>query len=480
MGKVSKKQKQLLETIEHEKRVSYRHIQEVFDLFLEPPPDEDFDPRWQTIWEKIAPRAHDFAPAKYVRKIEEIIKAIEVVDEQISRIRIKDGTKITFLLGAGASAPSGIPTVDKLLSELWNRARKIGRDDLDRLADWCIDRGITNIEDLLTAAYISNFSSKNTSVTSLLDYFLFSAARTTSQEEEYTSRSGTKLQPTQIDVSSISFLQETLQTLFALLTNTMISAKPNPTHHAIVNFLKAHKNTSIITTNYDGCMDEAILDGKLKIRGTLAPDSNSDNTTKVDLIKMHGSINWTYCDSCHDAREFDLLELKNAYNDDTLSYPVMGICKNCGGLRRPLLVPPLSFQFLMFPTLIDIWNSARQRIEEADYLIIIGYSFSEADTYITKILSRSMAMNSNQKMIIINIDPKLATLLIDRFSAHIDQFDKARILRAVKSSEEIVPHIVKSLLGQSAEPKNAKTKTASTAKTTKRKKHAHTSRKRKT
>jgi hypothetical protein len=58
----------------------------------------------------------------------------------------------------------------------------------------------------------------------------------------------------------------------------------------------------------------------------------------------------------------------------------MGTCKNCGGLQRPLLVPPLSFKFLMFPNLIGKWNSARQSIEKADYLKFVGYYFPAADT----------------------------------------------------------------------------------------------------
>jgi len=299
---------------------------------------------------------------------------------------------------------------------------------------------------LLTAAYISNFSARNPNITALLDYFIFSGGRELS-EEEYFSRRRRIHRTAEIDVSSISFLQDTLQTLFGLLTSTMISASPNPTHKAIVDFIKEYPNTSIITTNYDGCMDEALLKEKIPLKGTISGE-NEDNPEAVRLIKMHGSINWAYCDSCQDVREFDLLELKKTYDMDKLSYPVLGICKKCGGLRRPLLVPPLSFKFLMFPNLIDIWNSARQSIEEADYLIVVGYSFSEADTYITKIISRSMTIKNSQKMIIVNPDYKLVPILRERFSAHIDGFDEKRILKACGNSEEILPEILNSILGK--------------------------------
>ena len=70
---------------------------------------------------------------------------------------------VTFLLGAGASkpAPSGIPTVSELLRELLIRARRLDRDDVTKLADFCKARDINNIEDLLTAVQLATFCSRN-------------------------------------------------------------------------------------------------------------------------------------------------------------------------------------------------------------------------------------------------------------------------------------------------------------------------------
>jgi len=236
----------------------------------------------------------------------------------------------------------------------------------------------------------------------------------------------------------------------------MISASPNPVHEAIVEFINKHPTTSIITTNYDGCMDEALLKHNLPIKGTIV-EHGEDSTNAIELIKMHGSINWAYCESCQEVREFDLLQMKETYEKDILSYPVIGICKNCKGTRRPLLVPPLSFKFLMFPNLVDIWNSARQTIENARYLIVVGYSFSEADTYITKIISRSMSMNNSQKMIIINTNQNLVPTLRERFSSHIDGFDTRRILSACKNAEEVLPQIVSSMLKKEAQEEKVST-----------------------
>jgi len=282
MGEISKEQKMLLDRLGRQKYPPGIAIQRIYDFLEEKPEKEDLDPMWKDIWEKYGGYARRvFSPQK-IKEIEEIIQTIKVVDEDIWEIKIDENTKITFLLGAGVSAPSGIPTVDELLSELWKRARKIGREDLDRLAKWCTNRGISNIEDLLTAAYISNFVARNPNITGLLDYFIFSGGRELSEEEEYYIRRYRLYRTPEIDVSSINFLQDTLQTLFGLLTSTMISASPNPTHTAIVDFIKEHKNTSIITTNYDGCMDEALLEDEILLKGTISGE-NEDNPNAVQL-----------------------------------------------------------------------------------------------------------------------------------------------------------------------------------------------------
>lgn len=376
-----------------------------------------------------------------------IHQVIPEIGNEVFKIRINHNTKVTILLGAGASEPSGIPTVNKLLSELWKSAKKLGRDDLDLLAAWCNEKGIVNIEDLLTAAHIANFAAKNENVSSLLDYFLFARRGENSNDVMHSGQLRKDIR--QLDISSMSFLQDTLQTLFGLLTRKMISASPNPAHNAIVNFLKRHKNTTIITTNYDGCMEEAMARAKISHGWINSGHSKGNNNTYTPtIIKMHGAINWSYCDSCQNVHEADLLELKKAYNADKFSYSVIGVCK-CGGSRRPLLVPPLSFKFLVFPNLIEIWNSARRALEEAEYVIVVGYSFSESDIYITKIISRSISKNKSQKILIIDVNQNVASALRDKFSVHIENFDRSRVIDACESCEKILPKILESLLHDS-------------------------------
>ena len=450
----SSRQLGLLNVIEHEKWTPKFAIREFAHVYKSLKPEEPIHPGLSKYWDEVKEYAVRFYPVDLVNKIDERFHQYEKIDDGVLKLNFSSNTKITFLLGAGASAPSGIPTVTKLLTSLWEKAKKLNRDDIDELAKFCGDNGIQNIEDLLTAAYLSNFAAKKNSIISLLNYFLFSEAEL---NDEFFGKSIQK-SSSDVDTSSISFLQETLQILFSLLTSTMIKANPNRAHNAIAQFVKGHKKTSIVTTNYDCCMDEALASNQLKIKKSI--DSNVNNNSKdgVELIKMHGSINWAYCESCQYTREFDLFEMKKAYLNDTASYPVIGICINCTGQRRPLLVPPLSFKFMMFPSLIQLWNSARKKIETAEYLIVIGYSFSDADNYITKIVSLSMSMNKDQKMIVVTTDHKLVELLRNKLSVSIENFDVTRILEARKSCDEILPQILNPNKKQNELDNNSSTK----------------------
>lgn len=423
----------------------------------EKPDDMPLSAEWVEIWEQ-----HGESAARYLSKgslaaIEHALSEIHWTDREVEEIHISPDTRVTILLGAGASAPapSSIPTVGGLLPELWRRARKIGRDDLDRLAGWCDERGITNIEDLLTAAYIANFAAKNRSITGLLDYFLFRSDRSA---EEYGVPSRRRQPPPmpEVDASSIALFQDTLQTLFGLLASTMIPARPNPAHDAIVEFVKKHPRTTIVTTNYDGCMDEALLRAGVAVTGSAEAEGILPQAKDgPELIKMHGSINWSYCESCLEVKVFDLLEVKRAFDEDRLSYAVIGICKRCGGLRRLLLVPPLSLQFMMFPNLVSLWNIARCRIEEADLLVVVGYSFSEAGTHISNMIDKSLTTKTSRKMVVCDTNHALVSRLRKRLSSHIDDFDVIRVLQAIGSCEIVLPELLKGFLKEMPEQEEA-------------------------
>lgn len=298
-------------------------------------------------------------------------------------------SNIAFLLGAGASKPepSGIPTVAELLPDLLERGRRLDREDVNRLADFCESSNITNIEDLLTAAHLAEYCGQNPSVLQLIEFLLY-------RETEETIR-GRFGQRGRVDIGSVTFLRDTLQVLFGLLSSRMLPAKPNPVHKAIAAYVGTRDDTTIITTNYDCCIDLALgVDGKdFDYLMTFANFKKTASTSVSNLIKLHGSLNWFYCDTCQNVNRIDIGKAIKGFEADNSPYPIIGVCKVCGGQRRGLLIPPQAMKFDIAPPLNHLLELANEHLAKATVLVVVGYSFAEADQYISRMVRKWMQEN---------------------------------------------------------------------------------------
>ena len=71
----------------------------------------------------------------------------------------------------------------------------------------------------------------------------------------------------------------------------------------------------------------------------------------------------------------------------------------------------------MYPPLIDIWQSAMKTIEQADVIIVVGYSFSLADDYILKMIVNALK-RKEPILVVINRDSNAIQNLEKRLSAY--------------------------------------------------------------
>jgi len=355
--RISPQQQEMLEHLRHRPQGP-----QILDFFLQLVSDDDITeereqvhPDWIQIFEANKEFLRRLAGSSQFQRISSFVERIVPFDHAVQELDPRTLT-LSFLLGAGASKPepSNIPTVKELLRQLLERARRLDRDDVTKLADFCDRRKIDNIEDLLTAAQLATFCSRNPTVLRLVNYLLY---RGHSDEPDEPGRyigawgleragvaGHRRSREPAADLSSVAFLQDTLQVLFGLLSSTMLPAKPNPAHEAIAKYVKKHPGSSIVTTNYDCCMDLALGDsGKdFEYRIEFA-NVNRNKALPVDcthLVKLHGSLNWFYCETCQEAQLVDIREMVGNFLEDRAPYPVIGICKVCGGQRRGLLVPP--------------------------------------------------------------------------------------------------------------------------------------------
>lgn len=417
---------------------------------------EQVHPDWPVLYEsKRDDVLRRLLPSRLANEVQSFFEKLVQFDRQLSELDLVK-LRTTFLLGAGASkpAPSNIPTVKELLPQLLERGRRLDREDVAKLAGFCEERRIDNIEDLLTAAQLATFSSRNPTILRLLNYLLYGGETEDSGGEiYYSARQLERFDPTRrvrrreaavANVSSVAFLQDTLQVLFGLLASTMLPAEPNRAHEAIAKFTKAHPNSTIVTTNYDCCMDLALeaVQVPLTYRLDFANRTKEEDSGRARLVKLHGSLNWYYCETCQEVQCVDIRSTVENYKQDKAPYSVIAICKDCGGQRRGLLVPPLAMKFDVAPPLTPLLTDARDAFEEAEAILVVGFSFAEADVYISRMLSKSMQTKPGQKLVIIDPDKDVAYRVRRKFKASIPNFDEQRIVRLTEDCSGALPKLL--------------------------------------
>jgi NAD-dependent SIR2 family protein deacetylase len=415
---------------------------------------EEIHPDWMDLYKSKVNILRRYAPPRLMSDIESFFEKLSQFDRQLCELDLVK-LRTTFLLGAGASkpAPSNIPTVKELLPQLLERGRRLDRDDVTKLAAFCEERAINNIEDLLTAAQLATFSSRNPTILRLLNYLLYGGEAEDSGDEIYYGPRQLEIyeRPRRVrrreavaNVSSVAFLQDTLQVLFGLLASTMLPAEPNGAHEAIAAFTKAHPNSTIVTTNYDCCMDLALeaVQVPLTYRLDFANRVHEEDSGRARLVKLHGSLNWYYCETCQEVQCVDIRSTVENYKQDKAPYSVIAICKDCGGQKRGLLVPPLAMKFDVAPPLTPLLADARNAFEEAEAIVVVGFSFAEADVYISRMLSKSMQTKPGQKLVIIDPDADVAYRVRRKFKASIPSFDEQRIVRLTEDCSAALPKLL--------------------------------------
>ena len=421
---------------------------------------EDMHPDWVTLFETNKENLQKSFPTTEFEQLDKAYSLLKPLDKALFDMDPTKGA-VSFLLGAGASKPepSGIPTVKELLPDLLTRARRLDRDEVTKLANFCDETKIDNIEDLLTAAQLSDFCSRNPKVLSLVDFLLFSqeTLQDIRRERHYTFPRGLErvtAHRSPVGVSTVAFLQDTLQVLFGLLSSRMLPADPNPTHSAIAKFVCEQPNTTIVTCNYDCCMDRELSNGKVPFSYMLdfgnIHEPRPEKPECTQLIKLHGSLNWFYCETCQKTQLIDIERTVADYKSDTASYPVIAVCKDCGGQRRGLVVPPLAMKFEIAPPLNPLLDRAGDAFSRSDLIIVVGFSFADADLYISRMLSKAMQNSQTTNLIVIDPDPDVAIRVRRKFSIRIPNFDEKRIIAARGDCAEILPKFLRKQLQPSS------------------------------
>ena len=185
---------------------------------------------------------------------------------------------------------------------------------------------------------------------------------------------------------------------------------------------------SIITTNYDTLSDLALFEFAYKKDTPLTdiflgahfrdPDDNdafSEPTETIDLLHLHGSLNWLCCSRCgrifvsaldDNVRdlgplrhvEWDIKKLKKVERDELTCY--------CGfSPLEAALIAPSSYQEIRLPQLRQVWLHAHLVLEESSEWWFVGYSLPSEDTAIRALLFRALDSRKSRSVAVKVIGP---------------------------------------------------------------------------
>ena len=345
---------------------------------------------------------------------------------------------VVFILGAGASRQGGAPLMFDFLDTAADLlfARKVkSTDSFQRVlqargkfqaAHSKAKLDIDNIEALFTALELSKII--RTAPGGLIDDV-----------------------PTLIaDLKTV--IVETLENtlLFPNTPDGMKAPKPYPEFAKLVEKIirnsRLPRTAAVLTFNYDIAVDHALECEDLSFSYALSETSRESN---VDLLKLHGSINWSV--DSGESRQIRPMPVDHYLRQYFSTYNARGN-SNLFPLRfsqvlqahfqksqlqvdpTPLIVPPSWNKSDYHVALSDVWARAAKHLSEAEYVFIIGYSLPETDAFFRHLYALgSIGERGFRRIEVFNPDSSTERRFLDllgpgalsRFAFHAIGFDQA-------------------------------------------------------
>ena len=323
-------------------------------------------------------------------------------------LHYKPERDVLFILGAGASHPDGVPLQKHILpSILAGDKKEISESEIGKE---------------FSKFFYSNFKAEKDSYPELeavfgfLDYFI---QQNESLNQEYT-------------VAKIIRIKEYLIKLVHYIIDYSVSDTSKYYNLFWESVHSLNRNTSFITLNYDTLFEQAFE--------TIAPKSGyidycidlmnyekreifkpfnfwinprepvmvnqRDDPVSYKIIKMHGSLNWKYCNCCNQTlltpwdRSIDLNQGKLL----GYTYPDKQVyeykCPLDGTEFQTLIMPPSFVKPLYQHIISQLLNEASKEIRIAKRVIFVGYSLSNSDIHIKAVFKKNLSPNA--ELIVIN------------------------------------------------------------------------------
>ncbi len=147
-------------------------------------------------------------------------------------------------------------------------------------------------------------------------------------------------------------------------------------------------------SRFDACLDYALASHRVPVDYGL---SEQGGGADLKLLRLHGSVNWAYCETCITVEPLwigKLFERSPVFLDIAdKQHPLhleiagaaagnAGKCPKCQQPRRaPMMVPPTYSKARHYKQVEKVWRSATRALETAESIIVCGYSLPETDHF---------------------------------------------------------------------------------------------------
>lgn len=193
-----------------------------------------------------------------------------------------------------------------------------------------------------------------------------------------------------LDTGKFSMAREELIKLIYLTLDKILYGDPCPHHKVIIE--QFDESDTIINFNWDLLVDNII---SLSSSQNQRPDYCRDFekiflnehwhdsmaiSSGPKLLKMHGSLNWMYCNNCKSTYAYILSgktgaeQIQDPHNERLK-------CQKCNGFKmEPVIIPPsLGKPYDKWPAIDSIWIEAANALKGAEEVAVIGYSLPVTD-----------------------------------------------------------------------------------------------------
>jgi hypothetical protein len=352
---------------------------------------------------------------------------------------------IVFILGAGASRLAGAPLMDDFLdtAELILRADKCGNE---KTAFELVFKAIAALQPVYAKAVIDTNNLEAV-------FAAFEMAKLFGQLEGLGAQELEAL-PGAIRKVIVKTLEETI--VFPVFAEeggrrSILAPQPYDRFCDVLKTMTSRPNrpatVSVLTFNYDLAVDFGFHREGVTINYGLDP---SDTSGRIDLLKLHGSLNWSTCRNCGVVAPWTLREFFNVFDYNPLLLDAGSVrldvgqkltaFAHCGALphtAEPVIVPPTWSKTSHYEVLAPVWRRAAAHLAQARDIIIIGYSLPDTDEFFRYLYALGSASTQRLKTFWV-IDPDDTGRVRQRFESLLGPLARSRFMVHQRTFGEMV------------------------------------------